>query len=160
MCGLGLDIKSCCGQGYDGAGLMTGFRNGCAANILRINKKILYTHWFVHRFKLAVSSTSKIMSVDNVMAEIRKISELFGFSEQRQLAFEKKVRIFCPQSARNKIKDPCRTRWIERIAPGKLLSVRWTDKPSWKRWYLFDEQKRRPLENCDLFDEKIYLHGK
>ena len=94
---------------------MDGFRNGCAANILRINKKALYTHCFSHRLNLAVSRTYKIMSVDNMMAEIQKISEFFRFSEQRQVAFERNVRKFCPQSARNKIKDPCRTRWIERI---------------------------------------------
>ena len=38
-CELGLDIKNCRGQGYDKAESMAGFRKGCAANILRINKK-------------------------------------------------------------------------------------------------------------------------
>ena len=112
---LGLDIKNCRGQGYDGAGAMSGFRNGCSANILEINRKALYTHCFSHQLNLVVSKTSKISSVDNMMAEAQKISEFFRFSEQRQVAFEKNVEKFCPGSARNKIKDPCRTRWIERI---------------------------------------------
>ena len=39
----------------------------------------------------------------------------FKLSEQRRLAFERSVEKFCPSSKRNKIKDPCRTRWIERM---------------------------------------------
>ena len=69
---LGLDIKNCRDQGYDGAGAMSGFRNGCSANILEINRKALYTHCYSHRLNLAVSKTSKISSVNNMIFQIQR----------------------------------------------------------------------------------------
>jgi len=112
---IGLDIDNCRGQGYDGAGAMSGFKNGCSANILSKNRKALYTHCFSHRLNLAVSKSSQILSVDNMMSVVQNISFFFKYSEQRRLAFERSVAKHCPDSTRNQIKDPCRTRWIERI---------------------------------------------
>ena len=42
----------------------------------------------------------------------------------------------------------------------KMISVRRTNIPSWEIAILFDEPKRRPLENFDLFDEQKNLPGK
>ena len=112
---LGLNIENCRGQGYDGAGSMAGYKNGCSANILSKNKKAIYTHCFSHRLNLAISKANNILSVENMMSVVQKISVFFKFSEQRRLAFELSVAKYCPGSTRNQIKDPCRTRWIERI---------------------------------------------
>ena len=49
------------------------------------------------------------------MAKIKAISDFFRNSEQRQLVFTKYVDEFNPNSPKNKLKDVCRTRWIERI---------------------------------------------
>ena len=112
---LGLDISNCRGQGYDGAGSVAGVRNGCAAHITRINKKAVYTHCFSHRLNLAVAKGFKIVSVSNMMELIQKISDFFRHSEQRQLAFQKYVLEYAPHCSKSKLKDPCKTRWIERI---------------------------------------------
>jgi len=112
---LGLSINDCRGQGYDGAGSVAGDKNGCAAHIRRVNHKALYTHCFSHRLNLAVSSTCKITSVTNMFEQVRKISEFFKYSEQRQRVFEEFVAQFNPDSSKVKLKDVCKTRWIERI---------------------------------------------
>jgi hypothetical protein len=112
---LGLDISNCWGQGYDGAGSVAGIRNGCAAHITRVNKKAIYTHCFSHRLNLAVAKGFKIVSVNNMMESIQKISDFFRHSEQRQLSFQKNVLEYAPHSSKTKLKDPCKTRWIERI---------------------------------------------
>ena len=112
---LGLSLDDCRGQGYDGAGSVAGHKNGCSAHILRRNRKALYTHCFSHRLNLAVSKACKITSVDNMMASIQGISDFFRLSEQRQLAFQKFVLQYAPDSSRRKLQDVCRTRWVERI---------------------------------------------
>jgi len=118
---LGLNIMNCRGQGYDGAGSVAGYKNGCSSHILRENRKALYTHCFSHRLNLAVSKSFKITSVNNMMETVHKISDFFRFSEQRQLAFEKNVQLFCPASTKSKLRDPCRTRWVERIKDLELF---------------------------------------
>ena len=50
-----------------------------------------------------------------MMEVVQKISYFFQNSEQRQLCFEKHVSQFCPTSSSKKLRDPCKTRWVERI---------------------------------------------
>ena len=50
-----------------------------------------------------------------MMEIVQKISFFFQNSEQRQRAFEKHVSKFCPSSSSHKLRDPCKTRWVERI---------------------------------------------
>jgi len=112
---LGLDIMNCRGQGYDGAGSVAGYKNGASAHILRINRKAIYTHCFSHRLSLAVTKGFNITSVNNMIETVQKISYFFQYSEQRQLCFERHVSKFCPKSTSKKLRDPSRTRWVERI---------------------------------------------
>ena len=49
------------------------------------------------------------------MEKVKAISDFFRNSEQRQLVFEKYVDQFNPESSKNKLKDVCRTRWVEQI---------------------------------------------
>ncbi|XP_066916669.1 52 kDa repressor of the inhibitor of the protein kinase-like [Clytia hemisphaerica] len=109
---LKLDIMNCRGQGYDGAGSVSGEKNGAVAHILRLNRLALYTHCFSHRLSLAVCKGFQITSVSN-MLEI--VFFFFKYSAQRQLFFEQKVKEICPTSTCKKLKDPSRTRWLERI---------------------------------------------
>ena len=41
---LGLDIRNCRGQGYDGAAAVSGHINVLSAHIYKINNKAIYTH--------------------------------------------------------------------------------------------------------------------
>ncbi|XP_057290939.1 52 kDa repressor of the inhibitor of the protein kinase-like [Hydractinia symbiolongicarpus] len=49
------------------------------------------------------------------MSKIKEISYFFNFSQKRQQLLEKNVIQYCPNSDKSKLKDVCRTRWIERI---------------------------------------------
>ena len=57
---LGLDIMNCRGQGYDGAGSVAGHINGLSAHILRLNNKVLYTHYHSHRLKMSISKSCAV----------------------------------------------------------------------------------------------------
>lgn len=71
---LGLDISRCRGQGYDGAGSVADSQNGASAHILRINRKAVYTHCYSHRLNLAICKSFQIISVNNMMEIVQKIS--------------------------------------------------------------------------------------
>ena len=78
---LGLDIRNCCGQGYDGAAAVSGHINGLSAHICKINNKAIYTHCHSHRLNLVIGASCNIQCVRNVFDQIKEISYFFKFSE-------------------------------------------------------------------------------
>ena len=54
---LGLDLKNCWGQCYDGAGAVSGVVNGLFALIVKEHENALYTHCAIHRFNLAIRTS-------------------------------------------------------------------------------------------------------
>ena len=112
---LSLNVENCRGQGYDGAGAVAGHINGLSAHILRLNKKAIYTHCYSHRLNLAISNSCTVPLVRNCFAQIKELSYFFNFSLTRQMLLEKNVLKYCPDSRKSKLKDVCRTRWVERI---------------------------------------------
>jgi len=93
----------------------SGIKNGCAAIINRLNRKALYTHCMSHRLNLAVSKACQIRSIENMLSTIQQLSWFFNFSEQRQSCFVHNIDKLIPEAKRKRLKDVCRTRWVERI---------------------------------------------
>ena len=112
---LGLDIANCRGQGYDGAGAMAGKIKGCSSRILRINNKAIYTHCYCHRLNLSVCSALNVSVVKDLFQYIKDISYFFNFCESRQQMLDRNIEEYSPDSSKRKLKDICRTRWVERI---------------------------------------------
>ena len=69
---LGIDIKNCRGQGYDGADAVSGHTKGLSARILGINIKALYVH--CHSLNLCVSNSCKVQPVRNMMDHEKDVS--------------------------------------------------------------------------------------
>ena len=88
---------------------MAGARSGCKSVILREAPKAIYVHCAAHRLNLAVFSACKLRAFKNVVSYIGEISK---FSPKRQRLLDKAIDIEC---ASKKLKDACRTRWIEHI---------------------------------------------
>ncbi|XP_057307823.1 zinc finger MYM-type protein 1-like isoform X2 [Hydractinia symbiolongicarpus] len=112
---LTLNIKDCRGQAYDGAGAVAGYKNGLSAHILNLNKKAIYVHCNSHRLNLAVGKSCTISLVAHVMAKIKHISYFFNYSQKRQQSLMINIDKYSPTSKKTKLKDVCRTRWVERI---------------------------------------------
>ena len=112
---LGLDLKYCRGQCYDGAGNMAGKCSGLSARILELNSLALYTHCMSHRLNLVVASSCNIQSIQNVMDKMREITNFFGMSPKRQLLLDEAVKRLLPSYKHNKLSNVCQTRWIARI---------------------------------------------
>ena len=112
---LGLSYKDCRGQGYDGAGNVAGHLSGLSARILAINHKAIYVHCSSHRLNLCVAKSCSVTLVRNVMNKIKSLSYFFNFSQNRQQLLQKHINELYPEASKTKLKDVCRTRWVERI---------------------------------------------
>ena len=49
------------------------------------------------------------------MTNIKEISYFFNLSVPRNNCLKEKILKFCPDVSKHKLKDVCRTRWVERI---------------------------------------------
>ena len=103
------------GQCYDGSSNMSGARSGCRTIVQQQAPMAIYTHCAAHQLNLAVVSACKIQSFKNVESYIGEIARFFKFSAKRQCLLDKAVDIVNLATNAKKLKDACRTRWIQRI---------------------------------------------
>jgi hypothetical protein len=111
----GLDLKHLRGQSYDGASNMSGAKNGCQALIMEKAPLGFYVHCASHQLNLALVNASNLPEIRNAHSTLGEISRFFGFSPKRQRFLEKVVDASEDKSSATKLKDVCRTRWVERI---------------------------------------------
>ena len=74
---LGLDLRNCRCQCYDGAPSMSSRYSGVAAHILEENRLAFYTHCASHRLNHCVTSAFRIQVVTNMMQNMAKIGNYF-----------------------------------------------------------------------------------
>ena len=147
---LNLHIKDCRGQAYDGAGAVAGYKNGLSAHIININKKAIYVHCNSHRLNLAVGKSCTVSLVAHVMTKIKHISYFFNFSQKRQQTLSMNIEKYCPTSTYTKLKDVCRTRWVERITGLDLFQELYIAiyvtleemKLNLERWFNYDTSRQ------------------
>ena len=111
----GLDLTKLRGQAYDGAGNVAGTVKGAAAVITSQYPLALYMHCASHCLNLAVVKSLQVTSVRNMMGVIEKVYQFFAVHPKRQRAFEQALADTQPASKVRKLKDLCRTRWVQRI---------------------------------------------
>ena len=112
---LNLTVEDCRGQGYDGAGSVSGYINGLSAYLLRINPKALYIHCYSHRLNLTVCDSCQIPIFSEVFDKVREVSDFFNSSETRLKFIETNISENQSSNKATKLKNVCRTRWIARI---------------------------------------------
>ena len=112
---LGLDIRNCREQGYDGVAAVSGHINGLSAHICKINNKAIYTHCHSHRLNLVIGASCNIQCVRNVFDQIKEISYFFKFSEPRQKMLINSIKEHAPDFLKKKLSDFCPTRWVEKV---------------------------------------------
>ena len=108
-------ISDCMGQGYEGAWVVAGKNQGLAGHVLRMNSKALFTHCSCHCLNFAVVVSCGEQHVRNLMININNISYFFNLSVPWDNCLEEKTLPFCPDSSKYKLKDVCRTIWVEWI---------------------------------------------
>ncbi len=103
------------GQSYDGAGSMAGRVRGAAARIRAKYPQALFVHCAAHRLNLCVMKCCSNREVSNVIETVGSIARFFNNSPKRQGSLGDWIsRVLPVEEKRQKLKDLCRTRWIER----------------------------------------------
>ena len=110
-----LPLSQCRGQTYDGAGNMAGPQRGTAARIKEQSPKAVYTHCANHRLNLAVVKAMPVQEARNMMDTADRLVRYYKYSPKRQNNLEKWIdEINTNETARKKLKELCRTRWVAR----------------------------------------------
>nr|CAI5828559.1 unnamed protein product [Callosobruchus analis] len=131
------------GQGYDGAGSMSGNFRGTQAIINNKYPKALYVHCTSHSLNLALSNAAEVPSIRNCFGITEKIYVFFN-TPKRQSILQKIVdNTVSDGGQKHKLKQLCPTRWVQRhdavLVVAKLLPAvaaaleevkSWEDKDS------------------------------
>ena len=112
---LGLDIRNCCGQGYDRAAAILGLINGLSAHTCKINSKSMYTHCHSHHLNLVIGAPCNIQCVRNAFNQIKQISCFLNFSEPQQKMLINLLKEHAPDYQKKRLSDSCPTRSIEKV---------------------------------------------
>ena len=94
---------------------MAGHLNGTAAVISNDYPLALYHHCASHSLNLAVVTSLDERSIRNMIGIINRVSIFFSAHPKRQRKLEEAIDRLQTGSAVKKLKDLCRTRWVERI---------------------------------------------
>jgi len=111
----GIDVSNCRGQGYDGASNMASSRVGVQGRICEVAPLAFYSHCQAHQLNLCVVNGCSVPQIRNANGTLSEISKFFSSSPKRQHLLEKVIESESDTAKRTKLKDVCRTRWIERI---------------------------------------------
>ena len=110
----GLPLSKLRGQCYDGSSNMSGSRTGCSAIVKEQAPMAIHAHCATHQLNLAVVSPCKIQAFLNAESFIGEVARFFKFSAKRQQLLDKTIDLVCPLEKKRKLKDACRTQWIQR----------------------------------------------
>ena len=110
----GLDASQIRGQSYDGASSMSGIRNGTQAIIQQKYPPALYTHCSRNALSLAIAKSCSVQEIRNMIDVIYETFLFFSQSPKHQRFLEYTLDAFAPESRVQKLKDLCKTRWVER----------------------------------------------
>ena len=91
---LTLPLEDCQRQGYDGAGSVVDHVNGLSAQILKLNKKALYTHCYSHRLNLTVCDSISIAEVTKMFKQVKDLSHFANVYQTRNIPFEENIKTF------------------------------------------------------------------
>ncbi|KAG8174416.1 hypothetical protein JTE90_001306 [Oedothorax gibbosus] len=108
-----LEIKDLRGQGYDGASAMSGKVKGAQAVVQKRCPKAVYVHCASHSLNLAITNAAEVRSIRNCFGTTEKVWSFFN-TPKRQNVLQKKIETLAPNTKKQKLKQLCPTRWVQR----------------------------------------------
>ena len=113
---LNVQLSQCRRQCYDGASNMSGIRNGVSTQIIKEEKRAVYTHCYAHALNIAIGVTIKRSKVCCDALDVAfEISKLIKFSPKRNAAFDQiKIDNANELESSAGIQAFCPTRWTVR----------------------------------------------
>ncbi|XP_069104128.1 52 kDa repressor of the inhibitor of the protein kinase-like [Argopecten irradians] len=112
---VGLDRNKMRSQCYDGAGNMAGKTKGVGPRIQQQYPKALPFWCTAHQLNRCIVQACTIPAVRNMMSTADQVVRFFEFSPKKQDCLEEAINALeLPENKRHKLKELCRTRWVER----------------------------------------------
>jgi len=114
---LGVDMTYLVGQGYDGAGSMSGKMAGTQACIQRQYQHAHYVHCASHVLNLTICKAAEVQAIRNCQAEISAVANFINRSAKRVALLKMEIedgKLDCVETRRRRILRLCDTRWVER----------------------------------------------
>lgn len=109
-----IDLLNCCGQAYDTTACMSSDAKGVQAHISKYAPNADYQGCCLHSLNLVICHACKISSIQNMMDSCRELFSFFDNSPKRQNFLEVVTDALAPEVSKRKLKNLCKTRWIER----------------------------------------------
>ena len=94
---------------------MSGAVAGCRSLVQQEAPMAVYFHCAAHRLNLAIVSAGSVQAFKNTEAYIGEMAQFFSYSAKRQRLLDKAMDSISSPLNAQKLKDACRTRWIQRI---------------------------------------------
>lgn len=113
-----IDITQCRGQAYDTTTSMSSDKKGVQGEISKLAPDADYQGCCLHSLNLVICHACKISSVQNMMDSCQELYKFFNNSPKRQTFI---IDVLSPESKKRKLKDLCKTGWVERHSTFKSL---------------------------------------
>lgn len=110
---LNLNTSYLFGQGYDGAGAMSGRFNGVQKLIRDKFPAAFYIHCSAHSLNLAICHASQVQHIRNCFGTIKSINTFMKKSAKRQHILQQKIKENTQEVHWRKLTSMCDTRWVE-----------------------------------------------
>ncbi len=110
----GIDKQFMVGQGYDGAGAMSGKDNGVQKHIRDACPAAVYVHCAAHCLNLCLSKASDVLPIRSAVTLMNELAVFFCESNKRLQNLQQFILSECPQSAHTRLTKQCTTRWVEK----------------------------------------------
>ena len=111
-----VDIANCRGQAYDTTASMSSNKKGVQAEIAKHAPDAEYQGCCLHSLNLVICHACQIKSIQNMMDCCRELYSFFDNSPKRQSFMEIVIDAHSPDNKKRKLKNLCKTRWVERHA--------------------------------------------
>jgi hypothetical protein len=92
---IGLDLKNCVGQGYDGASAMAGHKGGVQALIRREFPTAVYVHCASHSLNLVLTGGSKILPLRTMFTTLSDVINFINDSSKRRAMVDTHLLSLC-----------------------------------------------------------------
>jgi len=109
-----ISLDLCRGQAYDTTASMSSDKKGVQAEIGKYAPDAEYQGCCLHSLNLAICHSCKLPQIQNMMDACRELYSFFDNSPKRQSFLEDIIGALSPETKKRKLKNLCKTRWIER----------------------------------------------
>ena len=121
---VSIPVSYMVGQGYDGAAVMSGCKNGVQKHIRDKYSTAMYVHCISHCLNLCLMKAGQVTGIKKAVTVINEISVFYHDSSKRTRNLQEAVQQKCKESLRISLKQHCAIRWVEKQEAVRVFKQR------------------------------------